>query len=356
MTQYTVSLSMDSTTRQYLQNKGYSLYVFKGVDAGKGAQSTVWVSVTGDALYNQSKIDISWQENLYIGETTSQLQNGVVVSGTNPFVTSDNIQPVSLGNNYIYEGVQWNPNPTQSGQPSAFTIENSPSIVNNFYVSQKVDTDPDYIVVQSITGAGGSASFIPIETISMVLSTQSINKGTIITQAFSPGLIITLVGITSTNISYDTNKGWNGPSGSTSPLKKGDSIYDSMISSYRPTLKSYANSVLRTLNAIESERGILIDSGFTATLVFGTLTVATWAYNHQALIASAANVVISSFSDLNTATRTFKVIGASAIACAAAMDAIVKAIKDNAPPQSVAADNELSAFVDVKYTNLVCKK
>jgi rhizosphere induced protein len=100
----------------------------------------------------------------------------------------------------------------------------------------------------------------------------------------------------------------------------------------------------------QPERGI--DYTFTATLVFGTLALATWAYGSQALIAQVANVVIDKFSSWDQATRTFKIVGQSALACATAMQAIVQAIKDNAPPLLL---EELKSSVDVSYIDLQCK-
>ena len=94
---------------------------------------------------------------------------------------------------------------------------------------------------------------------------------------------------------------------------------------------------------------------FAATLFFGSLAVASWAYDNKALIASVAKVVISNFSSFDSTARTFKVIGTSALACATAMEAIVKAIKENAPKQVLVADYESSGSVDVSYKDLTCR-
>ncbi len=100
-----------------------------------------------------------------------------------------------------------------------------------------------------------------------------------------------------------------------------------------------------------------VDEGtytFAATLVFGSLAVASWAYHNQSLIAHAANVVINNFSSFDSAVRTFKVVGATALACATALEAIVEAIKENAPKQVLLADYEFSGSVDVTYHLITC--
>lgn len=104
---------------------------------------------------------------------------------------------------------------------------------------------------------------------------------------------------------------------------------------------------------VEQQPEFGTDYTFAATLVFGTLAVATWAYGNKSLIAQAANVVIDNFSSFDQTARTFKIVGQSALACATAMEAILKAIKDNAPP-SLLKEGESS--VDVSYKNLACQK
>jgi hypothetical protein len=360
MPNYTVSISIDDDTRAYLKSKGYTLYIFKGVDAGKGAESTVWISLTDEAL-DQDTISISWEESYYIGETNANLENGANVTGTTPYIASKNIKGVDLGKNYIYKGGTWDPNPTDSGSSNYFSIENDPFCVNNFYVSQKSGdshSTPDYIVVQSVLGAGGNASFIPIETVAMILATNPQTIGTIITQAFSSGFIITMAGDdTSVNITYDKGLGWSGPSGSTAELKNGDSIYNSMLNSHLNNLKNKIKKYKDDLMAIESTRGVSTDTDvkkylFTATLFFATATAAVSVYNHKAFIASKLKeVVINNFSSLNKVARTFKVTGTSLLACAEAMNKIIEVIKNNPPPATLFDDTEV---IDVSYKDLMC--
>ena len=242
MTTYNVSLQIDPDTRQYLQGHGYTLYVFKGIDAGGGAVSTVWQTISGDNLYNQNQININWEENYYIGETiTSSSQSGVVVSGVNPYISSSNIQAVKLGCNYIYSGVTWNPNPTSAPSQTAFFIENDPSTLNNFYVSQKANQDSgatDYIVVQGILGDGGTASFTPIQTIALILSTAAVQKGAIVIQAFSPGVTVTLGGSASATLSYNKDSGWNGPSSQVAKLPSNAPIYTSLLQNNRSLIRA----------------------------------------------------------------------------------------------------------------------
>lgn len=97
-----------------------------------------------------------------------------------------------------------------------------------------------------------------------------------------------------------------------------------------------------------------ITYAFTATLIFGSLALASWAYDNKNLIANASQVVIDRFSDLDRAARTFKIVGSSFMACATAMNAIVKAIKENAPSNQLECDYESSDQTTVSYKDLSC--
>lgn len=227
---YTATLSIDQATRTTLQQNGYTLYVFKGINAGSGATSTVWVTISGNQLYDQSSNQISWSEDYYIGEESTVIENGASISGTNPYISSSAIQSIDLGQNYTFPGSAWTPQSTSQPTETAFTILNTEAAVNNFYVSQKVAGGPtDYIVVKPVLGSGGLGEFTPIETFAMILSTQPYSTGTMITQAFSPGVVITMPGITNATLAYDQASGWSATAGEMTTLQLGDAVYDSML-------------------------------------------------------------------------------------------------------------------------------
>jgi hypothetical protein len=129
---YSATLAIDQPTRAFLKTNGYTLYLFKGINAGKGATSTVWLTVTGNQLYDQAANTITWSEDYYIGEESTEIQNVATVEGTNPYITSNNIQSVSLGKNYTFPGTAWNPQAINQQSDITFTILNTEQSVNNF--------------------------------------------------------------------------------------------------------------------------------------------------------------------------------------------------------------------------------
>jgi hypothetical protein len=72
-------------------------------------------------------------------------------------------------------------------------------------------------------------TFEPIETVAMILGTQAYSTGTMITQAFSPGAIVTLPGITAASVAYDQSTGWSATAGDLALMQLGDAVYDSML-------------------------------------------------------------------------------------------------------------------------------
>jgi hypothetical protein len=246
MVSYTVNINIDPNTSPFLKDHDYSLYAFKGINAGPGAISTVWQIISGDTLYDNPSISIKWDELYYIGETTTQLQNSATITGVNPYTVNGQPTAIQLNALYKYEGNAkgWNQNqiPSPSSPPDAFWIENDESKVNNFYVSQQADngSDPNtnYIAVQQLLGNGGNGYFQPIEVVALIFANQVQQVGTLIEEAFSPGAIITMVGTTEGTVTYDKDKGWSGAAAQVTSLNNGDPIYQSMLQSHLNSLNS----------------------------------------------------------------------------------------------------------------------
>lgn len=229
MASYNVNVSIDQNTRDYLMGHSYSMYVFKGIQAGGGAVSTVWQTVTGQQLYGQDSNDINWTENFYIGETQVQMTNGATITGTAPYKGADgNPAAVALGKLYTYDNAGWQPQPKAGPQSQSFAIANLPRQTNNFYVSQ--NQSGQYIAVQNLVGSGGLGTFEPLESIAILLATQSYNTGTLIIQTYTPGIIAMLSGQSpNVQVAYNVDTGWSGPANQTQNIGAVDSIYDALI-------------------------------------------------------------------------------------------------------------------------------
>lgn len=226
---YSAVINIDADTRQFIKEQKYTLYLFKGINAGPGAVSTVWTTISDDQLYDQDQNTIGWSEDYYIGEESNEVKNGASVDGINPYISKSSVQSVALGKNYTFPGVKWNTQATDAPDSTLFSIQNQELRVNYFYVSQKILSGPgDYIVVKPLLG-DGLGTFEPIETIAMMLAARPVATGTMVTQAFSAGALVTLAGITEASISYDKGKSWTVTAGDYKKLELGDNVYDSML-------------------------------------------------------------------------------------------------------------------------------
>ncbi|MBP0017906.1 MAG: hypothetical protein J7647_10155 [Cyanobacteria bacterium SBLK] len=275
-----MNINLDVETRKFLQSGNYSLYVFKGINSQPKAKNTVWLKRTGDReLYYQNQVQISWEQQYYIGETLTEPKAGAIlppgidierlrdlevvsdvslytstfdiraielrsssrdeeistVSGLSPYISTSNIRRIELGKTYRYEGINWNPNPSRSRNPSAVEIVNVPKLVNYFYVAQPVRDSPgyyDYIGVLELPGKESVASIEIVENIALLFSNQSLQEGEVVLDAPAKGLIVAAEKGKTISISYNENTGWNGPSGSTCALKAGVSIYEQLVACY----------------------------------------------------------------------------------------------------------------------------
>jgi hypothetical protein len=222
-TNFTLSLNIDADSRTFLQNEGYTLYLFKGLAAGSGGASTIWTTVGGTDLYDQDPISLAWSDEYTIGEESSALENGASFGGTNAYLSADDILPVALGKAYTYAGISWDANPATAPTTSAIWIVNQEARINHFYVAQQIGaTAFSPVAVQSLPGAGGVDAFTPVEAVALILSNETYAAGTIITAAFASGAIVSFAGITSATVSWSANSGW---SANTEPLALGASIY-----------------------------------------------------------------------------------------------------------------------------------
>ena len=218
MSQYKVTLAMDADSAQYFKGHSYTLYLFKGINAGAGAISTVWRAVSGDQLVEEPTINIEWNDEFDLGKTGASLEHGVPVSDIEPVG-----RPISRGHSYRRFATGWDS--TVSHAPDdEFRVVNAPNTANRFYASQS----GDFAVVQEARRNSGVITFEPLPTVSMLVATDSYEIGTLVTEAFTSGAVVTLpAGVSSSHVDYDTSTGWRGPH--VSMLRHSQPIHDQMV-------------------------------------------------------------------------------------------------------------------------------
>jgi hypothetical protein len=202
---YKVNLTMSQGTVQALQNGNYALYGFKAVQSTMGGGAPlVWFSIPAASLLTTVAVEWTEQYQAYISNTFP------AASGTTVVASAD--VDISLGE-------QWNvaagggTNVTTEGPSIAISINNTTTTPFTCGVSMEQNGEFSPLCAFPLYG-GGLDIIAPIEKVVLMFATTQLNTGTVIEQAFSPGVFIDLTGDNQRSVTYDINQGWSWGGGS----------------------------------------------------------------------------------------------------------------------------------------------
>lgn len=202
---YQVNLTMSQATVQALQNGNYSLYGFKAVQSTVGGGAPlVWFSIPASSLLTSDTIQWTEQYQAYISNTFPVAPNTTVVASASV--------AISLGQ-------QWNVQPgggdniTTGGPSVAISIDNTTTTPFTCGISMKQNGVFNPLCAFPLYG-GGLDVIAPIEKVVLMFSTEPVNTGTVVEQAFSPGIFIDLTADNQRAVSFDINQGWSWGGGS----------------------------------------------------------------------------------------------------------------------------------------------
>lgn len=228
---YQVNLSMSLATVQALQQGGYNLYGFKAVQSTmKGGAPLVWFSVPAANLLTTNNVEWTEQYQAYISSTFPVAPNTSVVASA--------AVDISLGQQWNVEAGGGN-DVTTDGPSIAISLYNTTTTAFTGGVSMEQNGVFNPLCAFPLYG-GGLDIIVPIEKIVLMFSTLPVNTGTVIEQAFSPGMFIDLTADNQRSVTFDINLGWSWGGGSW-----GQQI--PATSNLIPFLIETASSQLRTL-------------------------------------------------------------------------------------------------------------
>jgi hypothetical protein len=200
--QYQVNISMSGETVTSLSQNGFSLYGFQVVQSSSGGSPTVWFQ-TNDFALNTA---IVWSVNYQAYTSQSQ----IIPQGT---ITADASYPADLGQVLTVS------NPMGIGDVSDTTgtgaMQMGISIINQ-------TTTPFTCGISQQQPSGGFGPIcafplfgnnmdviVPIEQVFLMFSSIPVNTGTVIEQAYGPGILINVTDPNTQSVSYDINQGWS---------------------------------------------------------------------------------------------------------------------------------------------------
>jgi hypothetical protein len=199
-TSYKIVIAMKQDTVTSLTGDGYYLYGFKAVKsaAGKGAP-LVWFRTADYGL----STELDWAEQYQAYTTTGQIVPGGRVKATNAY-------DIGLDQTLNVTGKDGTGSvDTQHGTTQAIGIDNQTSTPFTTGISQ-VQPDGTVTPMCAFNLFGNHLDLIaPIEQVLLMFSSEPVDTGTVIEQAYSSGLIIDLTASNSRSVAYDINTGWN---------------------------------------------------------------------------------------------------------------------------------------------------
>ncbi|MDJ0593389.1 MAG: hypothetical protein QNJ72_25950 [Pleurocapsa sp. MO_226.B13] len=198
-TDFSVTITMNQTTVDDLNHNKFILYAFKAVQTTAQGAPVVWFQTTNYALNTV----ISWSEEYQAYTSKSQIiPNGQIVAS--------NSYPISLDQTLEVTSSTGTGNvDASSGTPGAISIHNQTTTQFTCGISQQQMTGNTTPLCAFPLFGGNLNVIAPIEKVLLMFSTQPVNTGTVIFQAYSPAVLIDLTGVTSRQVSYEINQGWS---------------------------------------------------------------------------------------------------------------------------------------------------
>jgi hypothetical protein len=198
--QYQIGITMGPDTVTALQNGNFFLYGFKAVQTTQsGGAPLVWISVSPDDLLENTTISWSESYEAYIS-TVTEIGNGVTISASSDV-------PILLGETAT-TGPGGQMTVTEGGTGQAITIANGTQTQYSCGISQ--EQSGGFIPLCAFPLFGENDDVIaPIEKVLLMFATAEVNTGTVIEQAFSPGMLVDLTADNQRNLAFDINQGWS---------------------------------------------------------------------------------------------------------------------------------------------------
>lgn len=194
---YQISIQMDPSTVSALMQGGYQLYGFKAVrTTANGASPLVWLST--NRLSTQTAVSWMDEYQAYISN------NQIIPNGRIMPMASYGIYPgqtLQVQNGGIGQVIN-------SGTPGAISILNQSMMQFTCGISQFINGMPSPNCALPLYGNFMNV-VTPVEKVMLMFSSMSVNTGTVVYQAFRPGLLIDLTSSNSRTVTFDINTGWS---------------------------------------------------------------------------------------------------------------------------------------------------
>ena len=217
---YEIDIALSPDTVADLKNSGFALYAFKAVkSAVAGGAPLVWFSTTSIL----TKTQVTWEEQYQAYISTSQIvANGQVNASTSCDVNLGQVASVDANGNMVAKS---------GGTASAISIMNNSSSRWTTGISQVAGGNPNPMCAIPLFGNNLDV-VVPIEKVLLMFASNTVNTGTVIYKAYSPGLLIDLTASQTRAVSFDIDDGWDAAGGTwAQPVSANDNLVPLLITS-----------------------------------------------------------------------------------------------------------------------------
>lgn len=196
---FTINIAMSGGTVATLQEYGFQLYGFRVIQGSPAAMPVVWFATTTYELNTA----ITWTDEYQAYTSRSEVipRGQINASAAYPIQLGQVLQvtnPMGIGE---VSG--------QGGSPSAIGIVNLTSARLTCGVSLGgPEGSPVPICALPLLG-NNMDEVVPVDKVFLMFSSVPLNTGTVLEQAYGPGILIDLTGVSSRSVAYDADAGWS---------------------------------------------------------------------------------------------------------------------------------------------------
>lgn len=198
MAKYSISISMSQDTVNSLSSNNFVLYGFKAVRSTTAGSPLVWFGTTTYGI----DTDLDWVQQYQAYTSNSQIVPGGTVKATNAYGI-DLDQTLRVTDKSGTGTVD-----TTTGTERAISILNQTSSPFTCGISEMQPTGAITPLCAFPLFGNNLDVMAPVARVLLMFSTVAVNTGTVVYQAYSPGLLIDLTDVPDRAVAYDVNGGW----------------------------------------------------------------------------------------------------------------------------------------------------
>jgi hypothetical protein len=274
MANFQVNLNLDNKTVTDLQEGGYLLYGFKGLDGPPKATPVVWFSTDQYSDGDQ----IIWQEQYggYTSRTTPVAPKAVIVASSSAPMKLGQLMTIGEG------GVATVTNDQDAGVLEIHNTTDTKFTCGVTVVDPVTNHANPICAFELLPGA--LEEFLPIEKIFLMFATNKVNTGTVVEQSFDQGILIDMTGQkTPVDVTFTSPRR---RSGGVDSLAEGtmDTAYTLNIACSGPTVRALVaeGSSLVAFSAVQGSDGSALPLVWLVTTTFGETFPVSWSATYGA--------------------------------------------------------------------------